>query len=629
MKKRIAVFMCAISLDHQKEILDGIIAYAKKNRIDVFIFSCYVNYREQEMNKQGAFKIMELPDLSQFDGAIIAKNTIRYFDAAERIAKRIVESGIPAVSIDYPVEGIGKIGTQSYHAQAEIVRHIICEHGVRDVYYIAGPMNEQGRQRYQAYLDVLKEYGIPFREQNVYHGTFAEDSGRKGVEWFLAEGGCPKAIVCANDNMAIGAMDCLKEHGYQIPEDVLVTGYDNGARSRYYLPALTTVERNSYETGYQAMEMVDTGDWHSVRLLDTKVAYRASCGCTNRKFYDAHRLREEYMEHLTLTEQVSDRLKDMSLEFSDRETPEELIHTLKKYVKASDAQSFYLCMCEREKVFECGNVGPDGDIDLMEVNENYTDEIDIALAYEDGMFQKGCRLWRGEVLPREYSANGEGKFYVVVPLYFQNCCYGYCIYGNSLFPMKSELFYSWVGNISIGLENVRKGMLLRETVRQLNGMWVYDMLTHVYNRAGFFHYAGKLMKKRAGSRQKACIIFADIDGLKKVNDTYGHDRGDLMICEMADILKAAKHDDQLLMRYGGDEFVLFEFQEEKQGEKQVEEIRERMRRCNVESGYEFQIDASMGIIYCELTDAEELGTRIEEADQRMYEEKRAKKRTRE
>lgn len=102
-----------------------------------------------------------------------------------------------------------------------------------------------------------------------------------------------------------------------------------------------------------------------------------------------------------------------------------------------------------------------------------------------------------------------------------------------------------------------------------------------------------------------------------------------MICEMADILKAAKHDDQLLMRYGGDEFVLFEFQEEKQGEKQVEEIRERMRRCNVESGYEFQIDASMGIIYCELTDAEELGTRIEEADQRMYEEKRAKKRTRE
>lgn len=570
MKKRIAVFMCAIGLDYQKEILDGIIAYAKKNQIDVFIFTCYVNYRDEEINKRGAFKIMELPDLTQFDGAIIAKNTIRYFDAAEQIAKRIAESKIPAVSIDYPVEGIGKIGTESYHAQAAIVRHIIREHGVRDVYYIAGPMNEQGRQRYQAYQDVLKEFGIPFREQNVYHGTFAEDSGRRGVEWFLAEGGCPGAIVCANDNMAIGAMDCLKEHGYRIPQDVLVTGYDNGARSKYYLPALTTVERNPFQTGYQAMEMIDTGKWREERKLETSVVFRASCGCTNRKFYDAHRLREEYMDHLTITGQISDSLKNMSLEFSDLETPEELIRVLKKYVKASDAQSFYLGMCDREKVFECGNVGPDGDIDLMEVNGDYTDTIDIVLAYEDGVFRKGCRVWRGEVLPREYSDDGGGKFYVVVPLYFQNCCYGYCIYGNSFFPMKSELFYSWIGNISIGLENVRKGMLLRETVRQLNGMWVYDMLTHVYNRAGFFHYAGKLVKNYAGSGQKAHIIFVDIDGLKRVNDTYGHDRGDLMICEMADILKAAKDEDQLLMRYGGDEFVLFGFQDERQGEKQIE-----------------------------------------------------------
>lgn len=50
-----------------------------------------------------------------------------------------------------------------------------------------------------------------------------------------------------------------------------------------------------------------------------------------------------------------------------------------------------------------------------------------------------------------------------------------------------------------------------------------------------------------------------------------------------------------------------------------------MRRRNVESGYEFEVDASIGSIYCEVMDAEELGGRIEEADQRMYEEKRTKK----
>ena len=100
MRKKIAFLAGAISFDNQNRVIDGVLRRAAEFDTDVFIFTCFVNYDESEENKVGAFQIMELPDLTTYDGVIVMKNSIQYEPASNSLMNRIKESRIPAVSVD-------------------------------------------------------------------------------------------------------------------------------------------------------------------------------------------------------------------------------------------------------------------------------------------------------------------------------------------------------------------------------------------------------------------------------------------------------------------------------------------------------------------------------------------------
>lgn len=632
MKKQVAVLICAISFDNQGRILEGIMEGAKKMDINVFVFTCHVNFLEPDINKQGAFHIMDLPDFTKFDGVIIVKNTIQYARVADKIVERIRMSKIPAVSIDEDVEGLDYVGISSYQAERAMVEHVISKHDKRNIYYVSGQLtNKEGIERYHAYTDVLMEHEILLEKNHVYNGNYDVASGREAVRTFLKMNiAIPEAIICANDSMAVGAISQLSEFGYRVPEDVLVTGFDADEIALYHVLAITTIQRNQEQLGLAAIHMLMTARENENRIrkkiIPYSVFYGHSCGCPNQDVCIMDEIKGKYVAKSHIIQQAADSIKNMSSEFAGLENKEDLYEVLKKYVVASDMQSFYLCMCDEEKVFHLNSDRLTNQVNLENVNMEYTDQIHIALAYEDGIFTAGSTIQKEEIIPPRAKHLAGGNLYIVTPVYYQNCCFGYCVSGNSSFPLKSELFYSWVMNIGVGLENIRKWILLNETVKRLNGMWVYDMLTHIYNRAGFFHFSAQLLANLKEREEQAFIIFADIDGLKSVNDNLGHDKGDLYIKEIADILRQNAGVEQILMRYGGDEFVLFgkSYGEEKI-RQQVEDIKHEIQKRNEEMKYDFSLDASIGISEYDAKDIVNLDELIELADKRMYEEKRRKK----
>ena len=110
MRKKIAFLAGAISFDNQNRVIDGVLRRAAEFDTDVFIFTCFVNYDESEENKVGAFQIMELPDLTTYDGVIVMKNSIQYEPASNSLMNRIKESRIPAVSVDEYIDGMHNVG---------------------------------------------------------------------------------------------------------------------------------------------------------------------------------------------------------------------------------------------------------------------------------------------------------------------------------------------------------------------------------------------------------------------------------------------------------------------------------------------------------------------------------------
>ena len=138
MRKRIAFLAGAISFDNQSRVVDGVLKRASEMGIDVYIFTCFVNYDELEENKIGAFRIMDLPDFSTFDGVICMKNSIQYEPAARSVVNRIIKSKVPAVSIDEKINGMHYVGISDYKSQKSIVEHLINEHHLTKINYVCG-----------------------------------------------------------------------------------------------------------------------------------------------------------------------------------------------------------------------------------------------------------------------------------------------------------------------------------------------------------------------------------------------------------------------------------------------------------------------------------------------------------
>src|SRR5690606_32585078 len=97
---------------------------------------------------------------------------------------------------------------------------------------------------------------IAFQSTHYYFGDFTEDSGYRAANIMSLSNNLPEILVCANDNMAIGAIKALRNSNYSIPEDIAVTGFDDASIAETY--ELTTVAIPRYESGYlAAKELVE------------------------------------------------------------------------------------------------------------------------------------------------------------------------------------------------------------------------------------------------------------------------------------------------------------------------------------------------------------------------------------
>ncbi len=608
MRKKIAVFICAISFSNQKRILEGILEEAKKKDLDVFIFTCHMNHSASYMKIKGAFSVMMLPDFKEFDGAILMKNTIRDPEIADALTQKIIESRIPAASIEEDVDGMHSVGISNYHAQKQVVEHFITEHGCKRICYVTGLLNNlEGNNRFRAYKDAMSEHGLTVDSEDVFYGNYIISCGADAVRQFTKGSSKPDAIICANDAMAIGVIKSLHSLGYKIPGDILVAGFDNDTFSKYSIPMLTTVDQNQEEIGKRAVRLLEEActDKHARVHVEPKLIIGESCGCIRHAKFPVEELRDSYGNQIGIISQAVDTMKNMSIELAGQESMGELFEHLQKYIAASDADAFFLCM------------------------EDESEEMEIPLAYINKEFTKIGAYKKGMVLPDCVRDTKEPAFYIATSLFYGDMNFGYIIQRGSRFAIESELAYSWVVNVGIAIENIRKIDLMQKMLDRLNTMWMYDTLTNIYNRGGFYHFSNPMLERLKEQSGKCYLIFFDLDGLKAINDNQGHEMGDKCICSMAQVLKKAvrgmKDSTPICMRYGGDEFVVFgECKDQSEPEYFIKRVNEEIKKIN-QKYKDFVLSCSMGFSIHEANSIYDLNGLIEEADKKMYEEKKAKK----
>ncbi len=155
-----------------------------------------------------------------------------------------------------------------------------------------------------------------------------------------------------------------------------------------------------------------------------------------------------------------------------------------------------------------------------------------------------------------------------------------------------------------------------------------DELTGLYNRRGFLEYARKAINDPSNRGKNAIICYADMDNLKMINDKFGHDDGDFAIREIASILTDAFRNGDIIGRIGGDEFVVFALVGDLAEYEQT--IKDRINRIMIKhneyAGKDYPIEASVGVCGFECGDSVDIFELLDQADEKLYVEKTAKKR---
>ena len=148
-----------------------------------------------------------------------------------------------------------------------------------------------------------------------------------------------------------------------------------------------------------------------------------------------------------------------------------------------------------------------------------------------------------------------------------------------------------------------------------------DVLTGLYNRRGFFMQAEQAYKLAQRQRTKSAVIFADIDGLKRVNDELGHEAGDQLIRDAALVFRESFRHADVVARLGGDEFVAYTLDDEQPGAI-LKRIQANLAAFNLMQERPYTVSISAGVVHCNANGAQPLSHYVLLADEQMYAQKR-------
>jgi diguanylate cyclase (GGDEF)-like protein len=165
--------------------------------------------------------------------------------------------------------------------------------------------------------------------------------------------------------------------------------------------------------------------------------------------------------------------------------------------------------------------------------------------------------------------------------------------------------------------------------QEIRSLSLRDDLTQLYNRRGFFLLAERELRLAQQSRVPISVIFLDLDGLKRINDTQGHESGSEFLKEIADLISQCFQDSDVVGRIGGDEFVIAFVAGETEAAQRLAQMQQAAADQNQQANRRYSLSYSAGSATLSIDEPETLDDLIKRADDAMYSVKMVKKSGRE
>ncbi len=240
--------------------------------------------------------VFDLAGTYTLDGIIALTGVFGNFVSQNRVKTLLGRyDNLPIVSIGLSIDGMDNVTNvviDNNSGMEALLSHLIEAHHCRKIAFIKGAFNNYDAvKRFESYKGVLARYNIPLNNDLVIDGNFDYFYGIEAVKILLDQRKIiPDALVSANDAMAIYAMHELQDRGFRVPEDIVVTGFDDIGMCQAVKPRLTTIRQSFFDIGRVSVEtilaMLRQERVPKNIVLPSKLLIRESCGCSELEVLD-------------------------------------------------------------------------------------------------------------------------------------------------------------------------------------------------------------------------------------------------------------------------------------------------------------------------------------------------------
>ena len=650
--KNIAILVSDFSVEHCQDFIKGALDYCEAfTDVNVFITQTQYSHDSGAIFDYQYWAGVEILKSKQIDAYILLSSvycSIWKKDKVKEISSQFNGRPVISAAIDLENNNSYAIMNNCKKSFDDIVRHLKEEHNCRKIAFLGANSTDspEALERYESFKEALKNNDLDFNPEFVFDGGFNSEDAEANILKTIKSKDDVKfdSLVSASDLMLVGAKRAFTKLGISIPEDLKAIGFDDSVFASLSNPKFSTINQNIQGQGAKcaeiALKVLNGEKVEHIIQSDLYPIYRQSCGCISMS--NSELVYKDSKGNLCKEETLSGNLLELYMN-----------EILEKHKYASLLDSVKAANTLKQLYFNLGyfvDVAILSDIAICLYDEpiflNKHEQTIIPKKAEMLMYsssrQKGIHIYKPEIIfdwnericPIDSIRKEEGT-YILYPIFSGEANYGYF-----LSKPRKKNFGAYTVNLKILISAfssaieytnnlMQKEKLssvnhkLTETNTNLYMQSKTDELTKLLNRRGFMEIGQRAIDIAQEMNNPCIIFFADLDGLKTINDTYGHEMGDKAIKLQAEILKNAFRSSDVVGRLSGDEFGIVA---SSMTLNQLPLVRQKINKMNkeisIKNNLPFTLSISIGAV--ELTSSSVLTILLTEADKVLYEEKRKK-----
>ena len=516
-KKIIGLCISAVHTGFKADFVEMLNQEIIRDNFKLIVFNSLLSVYDGSIYDTGASSVYNIVNFDILDCLIIFdRGLINKQNGTEMIAKA-KEKNVPVILINSENEGCFCVSDDYKTSYKNLIRHVIRDHEVRDVFFMGGyRWDPDTLDRLACFKKALGDENINFSDWMVGYGEFKDSTARDEIDRVIKERRKPpEAVFCANDIMAMAVCTRLKELGYKVPKDVIVTGYDGIEEGKYFIPNITTVRRNiegEADACANLLKEIFSGKAEKrIIKIPYKVIYNESCGCPSEEDFSDYR--ERMAECMKINRDFSAHEADVFAGADKFLMCDSLPEMLDALVNYNLGDKSYMCI--KSMLFESLGIMYKSNLDI-----DYSNEYIILSSESDeefGLLDDDLKM----IVPNAEEWFRDDTVFIVNALYVEDYQYGLYFYKTEDIRYMANRVNRMSRALNLSFGTVYTRMIQKGMQMELEQAAFLDPMTQISNLKGLEKWFDEFSEKKENHEIAVAMAIFKLDKYKYIYENFG------------------------------------------------------------------------------------------------------------